>query len=64
MSRPLRDALHSQQTQDALFVLGAIAGFLFVAGFAGYGNVAATIPGAVVLVLTGYLGYRVSRSVT
>lgn len=64
MSRPLRDALHRQQAQDALFVLGAVAGFLFVAGFAGYGTLAATTPGAVVLVPTSYLGFRLSRSVT
>jgi hypothetical protein len=64
MSRPLREALHSQQAQDALFVLGAVAGFLSVAGFTGYGNFAATIPGAVVLVLTGSLGLWLRRSVT
>ncbi|WP_318568261.1 hypothetical protein [Salinigranum marinum] len=63
MSRPLSDALHGQQLRDALFVLGATGGFLFVAGFLGYGNFATTLPGVVLLVLIGSLGFWLSRSV-
>ena len=60
MSSPLSDTLHNQQFRDALFVLGAIGGLLFAAGFLGYGNFATTLPGVVVLVLVGYLGLRLS----
>ncbi len=62
MSGSLGDILHSRQLRDALFVLGAVGGFLFVAGFMGYGNFATTLPGVVLLVLAGYLGFRSSRS--
>ena len=64
MSRPLDRVLSSQPLRDGLFVVGAIAGVLFVAGFLGYGNFAATIPGVVVLVLIALLGVRASRSRT
>ena len=62
MSHPLRDLHPSRQLRDSLFVLGAIGGALFVAGFIGYGNFAATLPGMILLVLAGYLGVRLSRS--
>jgi hypothetical protein len=62
MPSPPGDVLHSQQVRDALFVVGAVAGLLFVAGFLGYGNFATTLPGVVSLVLVGYLGFRASRS--
>lgn len=61
MSSPLSDALHSQQVQDALFIVGSIAGFLVVSGFLGYGNIATTLPGLVLLGFAGYLGVRLSR---
>lgn len=64
MPHPLDRALSSRQLRDALFVVGAIAGVLFVAGFLGYGNFALTLPGVVVLVLIGWLGFRASRSTT
>lgn len=62
MGSPLSDALHTQQFRDALFILGGIGGFLFTSGFTGYGNFATTLPGVILLVLTGYLGFRLSRS--
>ena len=64
MSPPWDRAPSSQPLWDGLFVVGAIAGVLFVAGFLGYGNVAVTLPGVVVLVLIGWLGFRASRSGT
>ena len=64
MSSPPSETLHNQQFRDALFVLGTIGGLLFAAGFLGYGNFATTLPGAVVLVLVGYLGFRLSQSMS
>lgn len=62
MGSPLSSTLHTQQFQDALFILGGIGGFLFITGFTGYGNFATTLPGVILLALTGYLGFRLSRS--
>lgn len=62
MALPLSDTLHGQQVQDSLFIIGSIAGFLFVSGFLGYGNFATTLPGLVLLVVAGYLGFQLSRS--
>ncbi|MCD2199412.1 hypothetical protein LPA44_05795 [Halobacterium sp. KA-4] len=62
MGSPLSNTLHTQQFQDALFILGGIGGFLFITGFTGYGNFATTLPGVILLALTGYLGFRLSRS--
>jgi hypothetical protein len=61
MSFPPSDTRHSQRMRDALFSIGSIAGFLFVSGFLGYGNFVTTLPGLVLLVVTGYLGFRLSR---
>ncbi|WP_380676464.1 hypothetical protein [Salinigranum sp. GCM10025319] len=62
MSRSPDSVLSSQPVRDGLFVAGSIAGVLLVAGFLGYGNFAATLPGVVVVVLIGWLGFRASRS--
>ena len=64
MSPPWDRARSSRPLWDGLFVVGAIAGALFVAGFLGYGNFAVTLPGVVVLVLIGWLGFRAGRSGT
>lgn len=62
MSPPLSDTLHGLPVRDSLFVIGSIAGFLFVSGFLGYGNVATTLPGVALLVFAAYLGFRLSRT--
>jgi len=62
MGIPMSDTLHIQQFRDTLIILSAVGGFLFVVGFAGYGNFATTLPGVLLLALTGYLGFRLSRS--
>ena len=61
MSSPLSETRHSQQMRDALFITGSITGLLFVSGVLGYGNFATTLPGLVLLVVAGYLGFRLSR---
>lgn len=57
------DLLDGQPFRDAAFVGGAVAGYLLVAGFVGYGNFVASVPGVALLVAVGYLGLRASRGV-
>jgi hypothetical protein len=62
MGIPTSDTLHIQQFRDTLIILSAVGGFLFVVGFAGYGNFETTLPGVLSLALAGHLGFRLSRS--
>lgn len=59
-----RDAtVRGLRLRDVLFVLTAVIAFLVVADATGFGNSAVTFPGVLLVVLVGYLGYRVGRTV-
>jgi hypothetical protein len=62
MTSPPSDRLSGRRLRDAPFAVGVVAGVLSVVGFLGYGDFVATLPGIVVLVLVGSLGFRASRA--
>lgn len=62
---PERDAtVRGLRLRDVLSVLTAVLISLVVAGATGFGNFAVTSPGVLLVVLVGYLGFRVGRAVT
>ena len=58
----MKEALQRTVSQNVLFIAGAIAGVLLVAGFLGYGTLLATLPGLVVVTLLGSLLLWVSTA--